>query len=131
MQIALDHDFNNIANSITNVRSTRYSPPVTLNNDQFWWRVRAVDLAGQPTSVDRVAVRASSGVAGHSPQPVYPLGHRGHARHHGTKPFFQWTPVQHASTTSSSLDQRELLAPAVDQDVQDGRHDLHAAQHRR
>ncbi len=29
--------------------ATRYSPAITLDNDQFWWRVRAVDLAGQPT----------------------------------------------------------------------------------
>ena len=49
LQVATDDGFNNITLSVTDVYGTRYSPPVTLRNDQFYWRVRAVDLAGQQT----------------------------------------------------------------------------------
>ena len=34
----------------TGVQGTRFSPSTTLNNDQFWWRVRAIDLNGQATT---------------------------------------------------------------------------------
>ena len=50
VQVALDEGFNNMVLDVEDIQGTRYSPPVTLNNDQFWWRVRAVDLAGQPTA---------------------------------------------------------------------------------
>ena len=49
LQVALDSGFNNIALDVDGVKGSRYSPPVTLNSDQFWWRVRAVDASGQPT----------------------------------------------------------------------------------
>ena len=112
VQIALDPDFNNIANSVTNVRSTRYSPPVTLNSDQFFWRVRAVDLAGQPTPW-------TSSLAGFkrrwpdAPQAVYPLGTELSPGVMGAKPFFQWTPVKHASSYELDVSTNENFSPAV------------------
>ena len=52
-------------------RSTRYSPPTTLDNDQFWWRVRAVDLAGQPTPWT-TSLFGFQRQWLDQPQPVYP-----------------------------------------------------------
>ncbi len=97
VQIALDDDFNNIANSVTNVQSTRYSPPVTLNSDQFWWRVRAVDVAGQPTPWTE-SVFGFKRRWPDVPVPVYPLGTEESPANMGSKPFFQWEPVQHATS---------------------------------
>jgi hypothetical protein len=99
VQVALDDDFNNIALSYTNVTSTRLSPPVTLNSDQFWWRVRAVDLGAQPTPW----AESQFGFQRQWPDrpvAVYPTGP---STAPGTmyttaKPYYQWTPVQHASS---------------------------------
>ena len=128
VQIALDPDFNNIANTITNVRSTRYSPPVTLNNDQFWWRVRAVDLAGQPTPWT-ASLFGFKRRWPDAPQAVYPAGHRGHPRHHGDEAVL---PVDAGEARQQlrarRLHQRELLAQwQCDQDLQDRGDYVHAA----
>lgn len=97
LQVALDADFNNIALSVTNIRSTRYSPPTTLNNDQFWWRVRAVDPAGQQTPWTS-SLNGFQRKWPQQPQAVYPLGAMGApSAISGTKAYFQWTPVKHAS----------------------------------
>ena len=91
VQVALDADFNNITYSFTNVSGSRLSPPTTLANDQFWWRVRAVDLAGQPTPWT-TSLNGFQRQWLDQPQPVYPTGNI-----RPTRPFIQWTPVQHAS----------------------------------
>ncbi|WP_426244127.1 Ig-like domain-containing protein [Nocardioides sp. LHG3406-4] len=91
LQVALDAGFNNVTLSLTNVESTRYSPPTTLANDQFWWRVRAKDLAGQPTPWAQ-SVNNFKRAWPDQVQPLYPLG----ATTQGA-PYFQWTPAQHAS----------------------------------
>ncbi len=91
VQVALDDDFNNIALDVKNVFGSRYSPPVTLANDQFWWRVRAVDLSGQPTPWTE-SLYGFQRQWLDQPQPVYPIGTVTTDR-----PYIQWTPVQHAS----------------------------------
>jgi predicted phage tail protein len=45
VQVSTDQEFNSFDDKIE-VKSTRYARPVTLNNDQYWWRVRAVDVNG-------------------------------------------------------------------------------------
>jgi predicted secreted protein len=91
VQVALDQGFNNITYSITNVVGSRVSPATTLANDQFWWRVRAVDLAGQPTPWTE-SVNGFQREWLDQPQAVYPIGIVSTDRM-----FIQWTPVQHAS----------------------------------
>ena len=49
--------------NVKNVVGTRYSPATTLNSDQFWWRVRAVDLAGQPTPWTESLLRLPAAMA--------------------------------------------------------------------
>jgi len=97
LQVALDADFNNIALTATGIKSTRYSPSTTLNNDQFWWRVRAVDPAGQQTPWTS-SLNGFQRKWDDQPQAVYPVGDTGSpSAINGTKAFYQWTPVQHAS----------------------------------
>ena len=112
VQISTDQDFNTIANSVTNVRSTRYSPPVTLNSDQFWWRVRAVDQAGQPTPWTE-SLFGFKRLWPDTPQAVFPLGTVGSPGSTGPKPFFQWTPVQHASTYELDVSTNINFSPGV------------------
>jgi hypothetical protein len=45
VQVSTDQNFNTAVVDQT-VTSTRFSPPTTLNNDQYYWRVRPVDAAG-------------------------------------------------------------------------------------
>ncbi len=97
VQVATDDDFNNITLNATNVVGTRYSPSTTLRNDQFFWRVRAVDLAGQQTPWTEskfgfkrqwLDVPTLQYPAGTADAPVATSTSR---------PFYQWTPVQHAA----------------------------------
>lgn len=81
----------------TGVQGTRYSPAVTLNNDQFWWRVRAVDLNGQATEWAATNFGFNR-VYEDQPVAVYPTGPTGAPTAVNTsEPFFQWTPVRYAT----------------------------------
>ena len=91
VQVALDQGFNFIQFSAEGVQGSRISPVTTLANDQFWWRVRAVDLAGQPTPW-RESLFSFQRQWLDQPQPVFPTGTVATDR-----PYIQWTPVQHAS----------------------------------
>lgn len=49
LQVGLDRDFTQPVETRT-VVSTRYSPPITYDNDQYFWRVRAIDSGGNKMS---------------------------------------------------------------------------------
>jgi len=46
LQISTDERFLGDIQLVTSVKGTRYSPPTTLHNDQYYWRVRPVDTLG-------------------------------------------------------------------------------------
>lgn len=46
LQIATDPAFGTIVHAPANIVGTSYARPRTLDNDQYYWRVRAVDVAG-------------------------------------------------------------------------------------
>jgi hypothetical protein len=113
LQVSTDSDFNTIALSATNLRSTRYSPATTLNNDQFWWRVRAVDPAGQQTPWTST-LYGFKRVWPEQPVAVYPQGSTGSpAAINGTKAFYQWTPVKHATRYQLQVSTDINFSPAV------------------
>ncbi len=45
--VALDHDFNNEVEKRI-VYGTRYSPPTTYDNNNYYWKVRPINAADQP-----------------------------------------------------------------------------------
>lgn len=97
LQVALDETFNNLAIDATGIRGTRYSPPVTLNSDEFWWRVRATDTAGLPTPWQKSRFDFKR-VYPDTPTPRWPLGTNAAPGIQGVDTtYFQWDPVQHAS----------------------------------
>lgn len=101
LQVATDSTFNNFAFKAENLYGSRYSPPTTLFNDQFWWRVRAVDLAGQPTAWSTARFSFKRQWLD-TPVALYPTGSTAVAdgsvaTTNGDRAFYQWTPVQHAS----------------------------------
>jgi hypothetical protein len=46
VRVSNDDAFTTVSAQATTV-ATRWSPPVTLNNDEYWWQVRAYDSQGQ------------------------------------------------------------------------------------
>lgn len=97
LEVALDATFNNLAHEVKGTVGTRYSPPVTLNSDQFYWRVRAVDQGGTPTpwAISQFGFKRQWL---DRPDAVFPNGTPGSPTVETTdRPFFEWTPAQHAS----------------------------------
>lgn len=92
LEVATDIDFNSLVSAAqTKVYGTRYSPAITYDNNQYFWRVRAVDTAANPGPW---AQGEFNRVWPDHPEPVFPLTS-------GTPlegdMYFEWTPVQHAS----------------------------------
>ena len=77
------------------VYGTRYSPPKTLDNDQYYWRIRATDPAGfEPAWASRPVWRFKRSWPD-QPTLLYPPNNATNVQN----PFyFQWTPVEHASS---------------------------------
>ena len=48
-------NFNTIVHALTGITGTSYARPATLNNDQYYWRVRAVGVTGDGAELDRPA----------------------------------------------------------------------------
>jgi hypothetical protein len=110
LQVSTDAGFNNFNGGVgpaEPVKGTRWSPPVTLNNDQFYWRVRPVDAQGNRpdwTAMDTWLFRR------HWPdQPdlQYPVGDAVV----GDPFFYQWTGVEHASHYSIEISPSSDFAP--------------------
>ena len=91
--VALDRDFNTQVEKRT-VFSTRYSPPTTYDNNNYFWKVRAINAAGQPTpwpaTPNEFARRWPL-----KPTPLYPASSNVPV---GDDFYFQWKPVRHATS---------------------------------
>jgi hypothetical protein len=94
VQVSTDANFLTIADSRNGVVGTAYSPPITLNNDQYYWRVRPVDAAGNNLDWSQVAVWQFRRNWPDQPSLQYP----GNGAAVGDPFYYQWTPVHHAST---------------------------------
>lgn len=113
LRVATDADFNTRVDDeikVPKIYGTRYSPKVTYNNNQYYWQVRAVDLAGKPTNWTTVQ-NSFNRVWPDRPQAVFPAGE-------GTqvfpqRPYFQWTPVQHASEYQIDVGTNENFSPGT------------------
>jgi hypothetical protein len=84
------------------IYGTRYSPPTTFTNGQYYWRVRARDLDDNPTEWVRVSADAHyffDRVWRDQPELVYPYDTTGdgEVQNVSNDLYFQWEPVPHAS----------------------------------
>lgn len=105
LRISTDQDFNQLVpspNKTIVVKGTRYSPPTTLDNDEYWWQVRARDNSGNAIAWSslagdghaRVPVRHFQRHWPDVPELTYPADSLTAV---GNPFFFEWTPVEHAS----------------------------------
>ena len=107
--VALDQDFNTQIERRT-VYSTRYSPATTYDNNTYYWKVRAINVAGQPTpwpSTPSVFQRRWS----NKPTLLYPPNNTSTAITGDV--YFQWTPVRHASRYALDVGTDENFTPST------------------
>ena len=86
-------DFSTLLHSQLRVLGTRYSPPTTLKNDQYYWRVRARDVSGNPQDGSEVTTWNFRRAWPEQPSLTYPAD----GSNVGDPFFYQWTPVELAS----------------------------------
>ena len=93
LQISTDENFNTIEHARTTV-ATRYSPPTTLDNDQYYWRVRPIDTLGNVLDWSFVDTWEFRRHWPDQPTLEYPADNAVV----GDPFFYQWTPVDKASS---------------------------------
>ena len=96
VEVATNTDFSDgsLIDRRTNIRGSRFSPATTYDNNGYYWRVRAVDTAGQPTPWTEARYNFNR-TWQQRPVPVYPA-----ATGNEEVPaplYFQWQPLAHAS----------------------------------
>ncbi len=74
------------------VKATRYARPITYNNDQYWWQVRAIDV-NDNLSPWSSALNAFQRHWPDKPQLIHPV--QGQAT--GRPFYYEWSPIAHAS----------------------------------
>lgn len=100
LQVSRDQNFldstANIA-TVSNIRGTRYSPPTSWGNDQYFWRVQGIDAGGNPlgwwpktTGLWQFQRNWPDNVI-----PQWPAN--GATISDQAQLFLQWKPVKHAS----------------------------------
>lgn len=99
LQLSTDENFQNdssgVTRTISRITSTRYSPPSTVDNDEYYWRVRPVDLSGNaPSWGDGQAVWQFRRNWPEQPRLIHPANHAPV----GDPFFLEWTPVELASS---------------------------------
>ncbi|MDP3891616.1 DUF4962 domain-containing protein, partial [Nocardioides sp.] len=108
IQISTDESFlTTDAASANAVKGTRYSPPKTLNNDQFYWRVRANDALGNKLDWGSTHTWAFRRHWPEQPQLTHPADQAVV----GDPFFFQWTPVELASHYTVQISPNASFSP--------------------
>ena len=94
LQVGLDPDFNNIVDDVI-VRGTTFAPGITYGNDQYYWRVRAIDAGQNRMPWTTAAPFAFQRNWPDKPTLQYPPDQLAPAV--GDPMYYQWTPVRHAT----------------------------------
>ncbi|WP_170219438.1 Ig-like domain-containing protein [Nocardioides litoris] len=95
LEVSTDRDFAGIVDTRSKMTGTRYSPVVTYdNNDQYFWRVRAVSSDASVKSAWTSSLNTFRRSWNDAPEPVYPLSTTDQV---ADPLFFQWTAVAHAT----------------------------------
>lgn len=93
LQVSTDQNFNTVLETRIGITGTSYARPQTLNNDQYYWRVRPVDASGNTLDWSSVPIWKFGRNWPHQPVLEYPQ----HNSTVGDPFYYQWTGVEHAS----------------------------------
>jgi hypothetical protein len=96
VQISTDRLMSTIVHNNATVKSTRYARPLTLNNDQYWWRVRAIDVNNNESPWSQTLAAEFFQFQRHWPDQVNLL-HPSPGSTVGAPFFYQWSPIKQAS----------------------------------
>ena len=110
LQISTDINFLTLIEDPTNVTGTKYSPPVTVANDQYYWRVRPVDNFGNKRDWNAVTTWTFRRHWPVQPDLEYPENDSTV----GDPFFYQWKPVDHASEYTIQLSRSSDFNALVD-----------------
>lgn len=108
IQVARNNDFTTIIETRSGIQGTNYSPPITYDNAQYFWRVRSVDVNDQsmPWSAARsVFTRTYPD----SPTLRYP----GDNATVASPLYLQWDSVPHASEYELQMGSNANFSPGT------------------
>ena len=89
--VSTDDQFNSLVDTAT-VKSTWYARAATLDNDQYWWRVRAIDV-NDNKSPWSTSLNQFQRIWPDQPNLVYPEDESTV----GVGLYYEWDPIPHAS----------------------------------
>jgi hypothetical protein len=92
VRVSTDDQFNILTDDVT-VKSTRYANPVTYDNDQYWWEVRAID-ANDNKSPWSTSLNQFQRNWPDKPTLIYPPDES----LVGQPMYYEWNGVPHASS---------------------------------
>lgn len=108
LQISTDENFLSGLIAANGLVGTRYSPPTTLANDQYWWRVRPYDAGGNFLDWSAVPIWTFQRHWPHQPALVHPVDDTVM-----TDPvYFEWKSVPHASSYTLQMHTSADFEPA-------------------
>ncbi len=108
IQVARNNDFTNVVEAKSGIQSTNYSPLITYDNAQYFWRVRSVDVNDQSTPWS-AARSVFTRTYPDAPTVRYPAN----ASNVLAPLFLQWDPVPHASEYELQLGTNENFSPGT------------------
>jgi hypothetical protein len=110
LQISTDESFPTatLVHSANNIFGTRYSPTATLGDDQYWWRVRARDAAGNVQKWEDRQRWTFNRDWQERPQPQYPADDDTV----GDPLYFEWEPSTLASKYRLDIGRDPAFSPS-------------------
>lgn len=94
VEVSLVPDFTQLVRVQSRVVGTRWSPPTTLDNNQYYWRVRARDVFGNLQGGGEVDTWSFRRAWPDQPRLQYPPN----GAVVGAPFYYQWSPVKYASS---------------------------------
>lgn len=108
IQVARNNDFTTIIESKSGIMGTNYSPLITYDNAQYFWRVRSADVNDQSTPWSAARSVFNRTYPG-APTPRYPAD----GANVEAPLFLQWDPVPHASEYELQLGSNQNFSPGT------------------
>jgi hypothetical protein len=109
VQVSTDVNFLTTVVDASAIKSTRYSPPTTLDNDQYYWRVAPINADGYQTPFDPTVTPTWNFTRRWPDQATLEYPEDGTAV--GDPFYFQWTPVPLASRYDIQISPNESFTP--------------------
>jgi large repetitive protein len=107
LQISTDINFNTLDHFVNGVTGTSYARPQTLNNDQYYWRVRPVDVNNNKPDWDTVPTWRFRRAWSEQPKLEHPIN----GTTVGDPFYFEWTPVKLASSYTIEMSRNSTFSP--------------------